>query len=80
MDMCKDVSLAGSFHHLRWSPSLSEGGNRYAHDRCYVLFRAYTRKGVFCAMAKVGTITKSKILPLRAPYGFDCVRTALRSG
>ena len=24
--MCKDVSLAGSFHHLRWSPSLSEGG------------------------------------------------------
>ena len=22
-------------------------------------------------MAKLGTITKSKILPLRAPYGFD---------
>ena len=36
-----------------------------------MLFLAYTRKEVLCAIAKLGAVTKSKILPLRAPYGFD---------
>ena len=39
----------------------------YAQKPCFVHFLVYTRKGVVCAIAKLGAISKSKILPLRAP-------------
>ena len=42
MDMCKDVSLAGSFHHLRWSPSLPEGGYATRRGGCFVLMSVVT--------------------------------------
>ena len=69
MDMCKDVSLAGSFHHLRWSPSLPEGGNRYARNSCFLLFLAYTRKGGFVLQLSLGLLLNPRSCPCGHPTG-----------
>ena len=55
----------------------------YARECCWLRFNIsvprYTREGVVCGRIKLGILQKSKILPLRAPYGFDFVlRTPLR--